>query len=247
MPAERISKRLARAGVCSRREAETLIQQGRVRVNGDIITSPALNVEATDKIHVDDEPIKLPDIARLWKYHKPRGLICSTVDDKNRPTIFADLENHAPHLPRLMSVGRLDYNSEGLLLLTNSGTLSRHLELPSTGWIRRYKVRVLGRPKTDTLKKLKDGITVEGVVYGSIEATVDTQKEEGANVWLIIKLKEGKNREIRKVMEHVGHPVNRLIRLSYGPFQLGKLNKHEIEEIPESVLKDQFGSAWTTF
>lgn len=247
MPAERIAKRLARAGICSRREAEALIQQGRVRVNGNLITSPALNVEATDKIQVDGELIKQADITRLWKYHKPRGLICSTSDEKNRPTIFEDLEKRAPHLPRLMSVGRLDYNSEGLLLLTNSGALSRHLELPSTGWIRRYKVRVLGRPTTETLEKLKDGLTVEGVVYGSIEATLDTQKEEGANVWLLMKLKEGKNREIRKVMEYLGYPVNRLIRLSYGPFQLGKLNKNEIEEIPESVLKDQFGSAWTTF
>ena len=235
---ERIAKRIARAGICSRREAERLILEGKVKVNQEVISSPALNVTDTDKISVDGKRLPQAEQARLWRYYKPRGLIVSARDEKGRETIFDALPDH---LPRVISVGRLDFDSEGLLLLTNDGGLARHLELPSTGWSRRYKVRVQGRVDEARLAELKHGITVEGVRYGEIEASLETQMN--SNAWLTIAIKEGKNREVRRIMEHLGHPVSRLIRLSYGPFQLGNLDKGKVEEIRPSILKEQLGGA----
>lgn len=233
---ERIAKRIARAGICSRREAERLILEGKVKVNQEVISSPALNVTDTDKISVDGKRLPQAEQARLWRYYKPRGLIVSARDEKGRETIFDALPDH---LPRVISVGRLDFDSEGLLLLTNDGGLARHLELPSTGWSRRYKVRVQGRVDEARLEELKHGITIEGVRYGEIEASLETQMN--SNAWLTIAIKEGKNREVRRIMEHLGHPVSRLIRLSYGPFQLGNLDKGKVEEIRPSILKEQLG------
>lgn len=236
--AERIAKRIARAGICSRREAEAKILDGKVTVNGRLIDSPALNVSDDDKIMVDGKRLPQAQEARLWRYYKPRGLIVSAKDEKGRETIFDKLP---PHLPRTISVGRLDYDSEGLLLLTNDGALARHLELPSTGWSRRYKVRVQGRVDEDKLSSLRDGITIDGIRYGEVEATLETQKN--SNAWILISIKEGKNREVRRIMEHLGHPVSRLIRLSYGPFQLGHLEKGQVEEVRQAILKEQLGGA----
>lgn len=250
MPAEtkeRIAKVMARSGLCSRREAEAYIQQGRVSVNGTVLTTPAFTVTENDKILVDGESLPKKDRVRVWKYHKPKGVMCTQKDPENRSTVFDEIVTRYPSLPRLISVGRLDYNSEGLLLLTNSGALARYLELPATGWVRRYKVRVLGTPSEKVLSNLKKGITVEGVRYGSIEASLEKNQGSGSNSWVKISLTEGKNQEIRRVMKHLGHVVNRLIRLSYGPFQLGALQEHDLEEIPEKVLKEQFGKKWADF
>ena len=236
--AERIAKRIARAGICSRRDAERLIEEGEVMVNGEVISSPALNVTAKDEIIVKGKKLAAPETARLWRYYKPRGLVVSAKDEKGRETIF---DNLPENLPRVVSVGRLDIDSEGLLLLTNDGDLARHLELPATGWSRKYKVRVQGRVDEKQLETIRDGITVDGVRYGPIEARLEIQKN--ANAWLIISIREGKNREVRRIMEHLGHRVSRLIRLSYGPFQLGRLDKGEIEEIRPSILKEQLGLA----
>ena len=236
--AERIAKRIARAGICSRRDAERLIEEGEVIVNGEVISSPALNVTAKDEIIVKGKKLAAPETARLWRYYKPRGLVVSAKDEKGRETIF---DNLPENLPRVVSVGRLDIDSEGLLLLTNDGDLARHLELPATGWSRKYKVRVQGRVDEKQLETIRDGITVDGVRYGPIEARLEIQKN--ANAWLIISIREGKNREVRRIMEHLGHRVSRLIRLSYGPFQLGRLDKGEIEEIRPSILKEQLGLA----
>ncbi|MGC6530878.1 MAG: pseudouridine synthase [Candidatus Puniceispirillaceae bacterium] len=233
---ERIAKRIARAGVCSRREAEKLIADGKVSVNGTIITSPALNVDETAKIVVDGKQLAAPDQARLWRYYKPRGLVVSARDEKGRETVFDALPET---LGRVISVGRLDIDSEGLLLLTNDGDLARHLELPATGWSRRYKVRVQGRVDEARLEALKEGITIDGVRYGEIDAVLETQMP--SNAWLTIAIKEGKNREVRRIMEHLGHLVSRLIRLSYGPFQLGRLEKGEVEEVRAAVLREQLG------
>lgn len=234
--AERLAKFMARSGVCSRREAEEYIKQGRVTVNGEIVSSPAFNVEGSEKILFDGE--KLPQIekTRLWLYHKPAGLVTSHKDDQNRDTVFASLP---PGLPRVISVGRLDLNSEGLLLLTNNGALSRELELPKNAWSRRYRVRVHGRLDMKKLEGLKNGAVVDGVEYGSVTVTLDSQN--GTNSWLSVTLTEGKNREIRKLMKSVGLDVTRLIRVSYGPFQLGSLKKGEVREIPAKVLKEQLG------
>lgn len=233
---ERIAKRIARAGICSRRDAERLILEGKVKVNQETITSPALNVTETDKIVVDGKRLPQAQEPRLWRYYKPRGLIVSTNDEKGRDTVFDALPEH---MPRVISIGRLDYDSEGLLLLTNDGGLARHLELPSTGWSRRYKVRVQGRVDEARLAELRDGITVDGVRYGEIEAELETQMN--SNAWVNISIREGKNREVRRIMEHLGHPVSRLIRLSYGPFQLGNLDKGKVEEVRPSILKEQLG------
>lgn len=230
---ERIAKRLARAGVCSRRDAERLIAEGRVALNGKILSSPAVNVTATDTIEVDGAPVGEKEPTRLWRYHKPRGLVTSHRDEKGRDTIF----DHLPEdLPRVISVGRLDLNSEGLLLLTNDGALSRHLELPSTGWTRKYRVRAFGDIDQEALDRLKDGITVDGMSYGRIDATLE--REKGSNVWIEMVLREGKNREIRRVLEFMGLTVNRLIRVSYGPFHLGKLEEGFVEEVPPKALKE---------
>jgi 23S rRNA pseudouridine2605 synthase len=233
---ERIAKVIARAGLASRREAEGLIAAGRVAVNGAAISSPALNVSPRDKVTIDGVPLPAKARTRLFRYHKPRGLVTTHADPQGRPTIFAKLPRR---LPRLISVGRLDLNSEGLLLLTNDGGLARALELPSTGWERRYRVRALGRVTQEALDGLKRGITVAGVRYGPIEAALD--REQGANVWLTVSLREGKNREVRRVLEHLGLKVNRLIRVSYGPFELGELDDGTVEEVETTELRKALG------
>ena len=233
---DRIAKVLARAGVCSRREAERWILEGRVAVDNVVLTTPAFLVTEQSMIVVDGKPIRDTEPTRVWRYHKPIGLLTTHNDPQGRPTVFDTLP---PALGRVISVGRLDYNSEGLLLLTNDGGLARRLEMPSTAWTRRYRVRVHGRPSEDDLAKLAKGITIDGVRYGSIEAELDRQ--QGANAWVTLALNEGKNREIRKVMEHLGWPVTRLIRVAYGPFQLGNLEKGRVEEVTGRVLVDQLG------
>ncbi len=232
----RLAKMIARSGVCSRREADGLIKQGRVTVNGEIVDSPAFNVYGGEKILLDGEKLPQVQVTRLWLYHKPAGLVTSHKDEKNRPTVFNNLP---ANLPRVISVGRLDLNSEGLLLLTNNGELSRQLEMPSNGWVRRYKVRVFGNVNPNKLQSLQQGIVVDGIEYGSIK--VDIEAKNGANTWLLVTLKEGKNREIRRVMKYLGLEVSRLIRLSYGPFQLGSLRKGEVKEISQKVLREQLG------
>ncbi len=236
---ERIAKRLARAGLCSRREAEVWIAEGRVTVNGKTISTPALNVDSSDYIKVNGQVLQAADPTRLWLYHKPKGLLVSTHDPEGRPTIFEQLPDS---LPRVMSVGRLDFNTEGLLLLTNSGALKRHLELPTTGWVRKYRVRAFGKVDAAALGKLQNGITVDGVKYGPIEAILESSK--GHNSWLQLALREGKNREIRNVLAAVGLEVNRLLRISYGPFQLGKLDTGQVSEVTTRVLKEQLGAVW---
>jgi 23S rRNA pseudouridine2605 synthase len=231
---ERIAKRLSRAGVCSRRDAERWILEGRVIVNGKKLDSPAVLVDDNDTITVDGKPVQQKQQTRLWRYHKPTGLVTTHKDEKGRETIFDYLPDN---LPRVISVGRLDLNSEGLILLTNDGGLSRALELPATGWSRRYRVRAHGRIDQDALDKLAKGMTVDGVKYGAIEATLD--KQQGANAWITMGLREGKNREIRKVLDALGLKVNRLIRISYGPFQLGNLPEGAVEEVPGKVLREQ--------
>jgi len=233
---DRIAKVLARAGVASRREAERMIEAGRVSVNGEQISSPALNVTDTDRISVDGKPLAEPEPPRMWLYHKPTGLVTTTRDEKGRGTIYDDLP---ADMPRVMSVGRLDLNSEGLLLLTNDGGIKRQLELPSTGWLRRYRVRVNGRPSEEALEPLRKGITIEGERFLPMSVTLDRQ--QGANAWLTIGLREGKNREIRRAMEAINLSVNRLIRISYGPFQLGELKQGEVEELRRKVVRDQLG------
>lgn len=232
----RIAKAIARAGLASRRDAERWITLGRVSVNGEVLHSPARSVTPRDKILVDGKPLPAAEPVRLWRYHKPRGLVTTHRDPQGRPTVFAGLP---AGLPRVISVGRLDYNSEGLLLLTNDGALARHLELPSTGWLRRYRVRARGRVTQEMLDGLKNGIEVEGVRYGPVEAVLD--HEQGANVWLTMALREGKNREVRRVLAALGLDVNRLIRISYGPFQLLDLPPGAVEAVPRRVLADQLG------
>lgn len=236
-PGERIAKRLARAGVCSRRDAERLIAQGRVAVDGKVLTSPALRVGPDARIAIDGKPIAAAEPPRLWRYHKPTGLLTTHRDPQGRPTIFQALPKD---LPRVVSVGRLDLNSEGLLLLTNDGMLARRLELPATGWTRRYRVRVFGTVRVEDLARLSKGITIAGIRYGPVAATLD--RVQGRNAWLTMSLKEGKNREVRKLLEHLGLKVNRLIRLAYGPFQLGKLAPGAVDEVPRRVLKTLLGS-----
>jgi 23S rRNA pseudouridine2605 synthase len=235
---ERIAKVIARAGLGSRREAEAWIAAGRVAVNGQAIASPALNIGPRDHITVDGNPLPGRARTRLFLYHKPRGLVTTHSDPQGRDTLFRALPKH---LPRVISVGRLDINTEGLLLLTNDGGLARVLELPATGWLRTYRVRALGRVGQDALDKLKTGVTIAGVRYGPIEATLD--REQGANVWLTFAIKEGKNREVRKVLEHLGLKVNRLIRLSYGPFELGELKEGAVREVETPELRDTLGPA----
>lgn len=233
---ERIAKVIARTGLCSRREAEELINQGRVKVNKETIESPAFNVGPNDNIKVDGERLPAKEKTRLWLYHKPSGLVTTHKDEKQRKTVFETLPSK---MPRVISIGRLDLNSEGLLLLTNDGGLSRNLELPSTKWVRRYKVKVNGLVIEQKLKDLKNGIEVDGVKYGSIDVTIENQSK--SITWLNVSLTEGKNREIRKVMAHLGLTVARLIRISYGPFQLGSLARGELKEVPYKTLKEQLG------
>jgi 23S rRNA pseudouridine2605 synthase len=235
-PGERIAKRLARAGLCSRRDAEEWIMQGRVTVNGRVLTSPALDVTERDVVMVDGKPLPERERTRLFLYHKPRGLMTTHDDPEGRPTVFDNLPDH---LPRLISIGRLDFNTEGLLLLTNDGGLARALELPDTGWLRRYRVRAHGTITQGQLDELRKGVEVDGVKYGSIDAQLE--HDQGANVWLVFAIREGKNREVRNVMAHLGLEVNRLIRVSYGPFQLAELGEGEVEEIRTRVLREQLG------
>jgi 23S rRNA pseudouridine2605 synthase len=235
---ERIAKVLARAGLCSRRDAERWIAAGRVSVDGHVLTTPAVAVTAANDIRVDGAPLPSPERARLWRYHKPIGLVTTHRDEKGRPTVFDALPKE---LPRVVSVGRLDLNSEGLLLLTNDGALARRLELPATGWLRRYKVRVHGEVDPDQLAALQKGIAIDGVAYGPIRASLE--REQGSNAWIALALREGKNREVRRVLEHLGLPVTRLIRLSFGPFQLGNLERGAVAEVPKKVLTEQLGKS----
>ena len=233
---ERIAKWLARAGVASRRDAEKLIAEGRVKLENRPVTSPATFIRPGDLVTVDGRPVAEPQRSRLFRYHKPVGLVTTHRDEKGRQTVFQALP---PGLPRVVSVGRLDLNSEGLLLLTNDGELARRLELPSNGWIRRYRVRVNGFVDERALAALARGVAVEGVRYGPIEAGLDSRK--GANAWLTVALQEGKNREVRRVMQHLGLNVSRLIRTAYGPFQLGALPSGAVEEVNPKVLREQLG------
>jgi 23S rRNA pseudouridine2605 synthase len=233
---ERIAKVIARAGVCSRRDAEKLIEAGRVAVNGNAITSPALNVSDDVIVTIDGKPIPSLLPTKLWRYHKPAGLVTSHRDPEGRPTVFASLP---PSLPRVVSVGRLDINSEGLLLLTNDGELARRLELPAQGWTRRYRVRVHGDVTQKDLDRLANGVTVEGVRYGPV--TAELERTKGHNSWATVSLKEGKNREVKRLMEHLGLKVARLIRVSFGPFHLGHLPEGQVDEIPGKVWREQLG------
>ncbi len=234
---ERIAKFLARAGVCSRRDAERLIEEGRVKLNGKVLDTPAIKVNPGDRVSVDGRSIGAAEPTRLWRYHKPSGLVTTHRDPAGRPTVFDHLP---PGLPRVISIGRLDLTSEGLLLLTNDGALARRLELPANGWIRRYRARAFGRVAQPELDALSGGITVEGVRYGPIEAKLE--RGQGANSWINVAIAEGKNREVRRVLEAIGLKVNRLIRVAYGPFNLGTLATGEVEEIPSRLLKQHLGS-----
>ncbi len=233
---ERVAKVIARAGVASRREAEVLIAQGRVRVDGRVLESPAVRVRPSQVILVDDAPLPTASATLLWRYHKPVGLLVTQRDPQGRPTVFDRLP---PDLPRVVSVGRLDLNSEGLLLLTNDGGLARRLELPKTGWIRRYRARVHGRPRPADLESLAKGVVVDGERFGPIKAALERQT--GANAWIAVSLAEGKNREVRRALESLGLRVNRLIRVSYGPFQLGSLKPGEVAAIPPKQAREQLG------
>ncbi|WP_296420272.1 pseudouridine synthase [Pseudooctadecabacter sp.] len=235
-PGDRIAKVLARAGVASRREAEKIVEAGRVSVNGKVVLTPALNVTPKDRILVDGAPLAEAEPPRMWLYHKPAGLVTTERDEQGRDTVFDALPKD---MPRVMSVGRLDLNSEGLLVLTNDGELKRKMELPATGWLRRYRVRIKGSLSEAKLDTLRKGIEVDGIRYAPMDVTFDRQ--QGANAWLTVGLREGKNREIRRVMDAQGVTVNRLIRISYGPFQLGQLKQGEVEEVKQRVVKDQMG------
>lgn len=232
----RIAKYLARSGISSRREAETIIRAGRVKIDGRLVDNLATKVQAKEQVYLDNKPIAAPQVTRLWLYHKPAGLVTTNRDPENRPTVFANLP---ANLPRVISVGRLDINTEGLLLLTNDGDLSRVLELPTTGWLRRYRVRAFGNIQQQQLDALKNGIVVDKIFYGPIIATIE--KQQGSNIWLNLSLREGKNREIKKVLHKLGLEVNRLIRVSFGPFQLGELAKGEISEVKSAHLRTQLG------
>ncbi|HET7852478.1 MAG TPA: pseudouridine synthase [Methyloceanibacter sp.] len=233
----RIAKAMAHAGLCSRRDAERWVEQGRVAVNGTVLVTPAYVVKQGDRVTVDGSPLPEAEAPRLWRYHKPKGLVTSHKDPQGRKTVFEALP---ADLPRVVSVGRLDLNTEGLLLLTTDGELARHLELPSTGWLRRYRVRAHGKVTQSDLDRLAKGMTVEGVHYGPVDARID--REQGGNIWLNLGLREGKNREVKRLLEALGLTVNRLIRVSFGPFALGELAPGEVEEVKQRVLKDQLGA-----
>jgi 23S rRNA pseudouridine2605 synthase len=239
---ERIAKVLGRAGICSRREAERLIEEGRVKVDGKVITSPALNVTEANKITVDNKLVLAAEETRVWRYHKPAGTITTAKDPQGRPTVF---EKMPPEMPRVVSIGRLDFNTEGLLLLTNDGELARHMELPANAWLRHYRVRVYGEVKPAKLAALEKGVTISGIEYDSIKVEVEKSKKEddtrSSNTWLLVTIREGKNREVRKIMEHMDLQVTRLIRTAFGPFPLGKLHRGAIEEIPPRALRGALG------
>jgi 23S rRNA pseudouridine2605 synthase len=238
---ERIAKWLARAGVASRRDAEKIIAEGRVKLEGKPVTQPATFVQSGDIVTVDGQLVNEPERTRVFRYHKPAGLMTTHKDPEGRPTVFERLPEE---LPRLISIGRLDFNSEGLLLLTNDGALSRRLELPANGWVRRYRVRVFGDVNEAALETLAQGVTIDGLRYAPIEAGLDSKK--GDNAWLTVALQEGKNREVRRVMAHVGLDVSRLIRVAYGPFQLGTLERGAVEEVNPKVVREQLGLAAPT-
>lgn len=233
---ERIARRMARAGIASRRAAEAMIAEGRVSVNGEVIHSPALNVTERDRITVDGQPLAAPEPVRLWRYYKPVGLVTSERDEKGRETVFDRLPET---MPRVVSIGRLDLNSEGLLLLTNDGDLKRRLELPATGWLRKYRVRAHGEADDSSLEPLRRGVEVAGERFQPMTVTLD--RKQGSNVWLTVALREGRNREVRRALEAVGLRVNRLIRVSYGPFQLGELEPGEVEEVRPKAVREQLG------
>lgn len=233
---ERIAKVIARAGICSRRDAEKLIFEGRVKLDGALVTSPAINVTENNVVQVDDKPLAPPDAARMWRYHKPSGLVTTHKDEKGRPTVFASLPKH---LGRVVSVGRLDFNSEGLLLLTNDGDIARRMEIPASGWTRSYRARLFGKVTQADLDRLATGITIDGVKYGPVVA--DLERSKGMYSWATVKLKEGKNREVKRVMERLGLKVARLIRTAYGPFQLGQLAEGQVEEIPARLWREKLG------
>jgi 23S rRNA pseudouridine2605 synthase len=234
---ERIAKFIAASGLCSRRDAEKLILEGKVNVNGSFLDTPAFLVDGTENITVDGKPLNAKTAPRIWLYYKPRGLVVTHKDPQERPTIFQRLPKS---LPRVISVGRLDLDSEGILLLTNDGSVARHLESPATGWKRKYKVRIYGHVTQDKLDELKRGIVVDGMRYKSIDAVLERQ--QGGNAWVLMTLTEGKNREIRNIAQHFGWIVNRLIRLSFGPFSLKELESGDVKEVPASVVKDQLGN-----
>lgn len=233
---DRIAKVIARAGICSRRDAEKLIAEGRVKVDGVVITSPALNIGATNLVMVDEKLLAEPEGARMWRFHKPSGLVTTHKDEKGRPTVFANLPKH---LGRVVSVGRLDFNSEGLLLLTNDGEIARRMEIPASGWPRVYRARLFGKVTQAELDKLATGVTIAGVKYGPIVA--DLERAKGMYSWATVSLKEGKNREVKRVMESLGLRVARLIRTSYGPFSLGQLAEGAVEEIPARLWREKLG------
>ncbi|WP_457091720.1 pseudouridine synthase [Microvirga sp. P5_D2] len=235
---DRIAKVIARAGVASRRDVEVMITEGRVTLNGKVLESPAINVTSADTITVDGEPLPTKERTRLWLYHKPRGLVTTARDPEGRSTVF---DNLPEDLPRVVAIGRLDINTEGLLLLTNDGGLARVIAHPDTGWLRRYKVRAHGDLTQADLDGLRNGITIDGIEYGPVEARLD--RMQGDNVWITMGLREGKNREIKRILEHLGMQVNRLIRMSFGPFQLGDLEQGLVEEVRTKVLRDQLGAA----
>jgi 23S rRNA pseudouridine2605 synthase len=237
---ERIAKVIARSGMCSRRDAEKLIAEGRVAINGDPIASPALNVTADTLITIDGKPIREAQPTKLWRYHKPAGLVTTHRDPEGRPTVFSRLP---PSMPRTISIGRLDINSEGLLLLTNDGELARKLELPSQGWVRRYRVRLFGSVTQEQLNRLAHGVVVDGLRYQPVKA--ELERARGPYAWATVSLQEGKNREIKRVMEYLGLKVARLIRISFGPFHLGHLPEGTVAEIPGKVWREQLGIAKT--
>ncbi len=236
---ERIAKAIARAGVCSRRDAERRIAEGRVILNGEVLATPAVVVTEKDDILVDGSPLPNREHTRVWRYHKPAGLVTSHKDPEGRKTVFESLPGD---LPRVISVGRLDLNSEGLLLLTNDGAFAREMEHPAKGWVRRYRVRIHGKMTPQIIGELAAGVTVDGVRYAGVQVVLD--KEQGSNAWLTVSLKEGKNREIRRLMEHFGFQVTRLIRIAYGPFQLGNLEPRQADEINGKTLLEQLGTAF---
>jgi 23S rRNA pseudouridine2605 synthase len=231
---ERIAKYLARAGVCSRRDAERYIEAGRVSVDGKTLDSPALNITAANKVMVDGKPVQGKETTRLWRYHKPAGVVTTARDPQGRPTVF---DNLPQALPRVVSIGRLDLTTEGLLLMTNDGALARYMELPKHAWERHYRVRVHGRVDEKKLAALVNGVTISGIHYGPVYAILEPTYT--SNAWLKVSIKEGKNREVRKIMEHLGLQVTRLIRVAFGPFQLGSMPLGMVEEIPMRVLKTQ--------
>jgi 23S rRNA pseudouridine2605 synthase len=233
---DRIAKIIARAGICSRRDAEKLIAEGRVELDGEKVTTPAIRVTADQVVSVDGKPLAEPEGTRLWRYHKPQGLVTTHKDPEGRPTVFQNLPKS---LPRVVSVGRLDVNSEGLLLLTNDGELARRLELPAAGWNRKYRVRLFGKVAQPDLDRLAEGITIDGVKYGSVIA--DLERTKGMYSWAAVTLKEGKNREVKRLMEHLGLKVARLIRVQFGPFHLGHLDEGQVEEIPAKIWREQLG------